>query len=220
MASAYKEVEAVRAEAATCTRCPLYLIGTQTVFGAGPARAAVILVGEQPGNKEDLTGLPFVGPAGGVLDKALEQANVDRKKVYVTNAVKHFKHVLRGKRRIHQRPNTGEIDRCKWWLDRELEIIRPEVVVAMGAVAARSVRGKATGIEKCRGRLLPFRDKQRLLVTVHPSMVLRLPEKGDRDREFARFVVDLAVVADALPEVRLNRQMERETERRAKAPEK
>lgn len=207
MLSAEQRLASVRADAKTCTRCPLYRTGTQTVFGEGPARAAVLLVGEQPGDKEDLEGLPFVGLAGGVLNKALVAANVDRKKVYVTNAVKHFKNIPRGKRRIHQKPNAGEIDRCKWWLDLELEIVKPKIVVAMGATAARSLLGKPTKIEQTRGRALPFQDGQVLLVTVHPSLVLRLRDRADRTREFDRFAADLALIGDALPSVRLNRRL-------------
>jgi len=205
MASAQGKLADVRSEAAACTRCPLYLVGAQTVFGEGPARAPVMLVGEQPGDKEDLKGRPFVGPAGGMLDKALAAADVDRSKVYVTNAVKHFKNVPRGKRRIHQKPNAGEIDRCKWWLDLELQIVKPKIVVAMGATAVRSLMGRPMGIEETRGQPLPFGDGQSLLVTIHPSLLLRLRESSDRAREFDRFVSDLKRIGELLPVTRSGR---------------
>ncbi len=198
---AEKELAKVRGEAASCTRCSLYRLGTQTVFGEGPAPAAVMLVGEQPGDQEDVQGRPFVGPAGRMLDKALAAAGIDRARVYVTNAVKHFKNVPRGKRRIHQRPNAGEIDRCGWWLDLELDFVAPRIIVAMGATAARSVTGRPVKIEASRGRQLPYRAGQSLLVTIHPSMLLRLREADVRAREFQRFVADLRTVAQAAPDV-------------------
>jgi DNA polymerase len=154
-----------------------------------------MLVGEQPGDKEDLAGKPFVGPAGQMLDRALKEAGVDRDKVYVTNAVKHFKFVPRGKIRLHQKPNTAEIKACRQWYERELNSIKPGLVVAMGATAAQSVFGKITPINKSRGRLIDLDDGAKALVTVHPSYLLRLPDEDARAREYERFVDDLKIVA-------------------------
>src|SRR5690242_5205746 len=166
----------LRDEAADCRACHLWKDATQTVFGEGPAHAQVMLVGEQPGDKEDLAGKPFVGPAGQMLDRALKDAGIDRGKVYVTNAVKHFKFVPRGKIRLHQKPNTPEIRACRQWYERELATVRPTLVVAMGATAAQSVFGRITPINKNRGRLIETNDGHKALVTVHPSYLLRLPE--------------------------------------------
>jgi DNA polymerase len=185
----------VRHDAASCTRCPLYRVGTQTVFGQGPCPASVMLVGEQPGDQEDRQGRPFVGPAGRVLDKALAEIGIDRRQVYVTNAVKHFKNVPRGKRRIHQKPNVSEIDRCKWWLDLELKLVSPKIVVAMGATAARSLLGRTVRLEATRGRALEFGAGRSLVVTVHPSLLLRLPDPESKARELQRFIADLTLVA-------------------------
>ncbi len=157
----------LREEAADCRACPLYKDATQTVFGEGPQTARIMLVGEQPGDKEDLAGKPFVGPAGQMLDCALEEAGIDRRTVYVTNAVKHFKFVPRGKIRLHQKPNTPEIKACRQWYERELAAIKPDLVVAMGATAAQSVLGKITPINKNRGHLIDLDDGTRALVTVH-----------------------------------------------------
>ena len=159
------DIETLREEAADCRACPLYKNATQTVFGEGPQTARIMLVGEQPGDKEDLAGKPFVGPAGQMLDRALEEAGIDRSKVYVTNAVKHFKFVPRGKIRLHQKPNTPEIKACRQWYERELAAIKPELVVAMGATAAQSVLGKITPINKNRGRLIDLDNGTRALVT-------------------------------------------------------
>ena len=188
-------IEALREQAAGCRACHLWKDATQTVFGEGPQQAQVMLVGEQPGDKEDLAGKPFVGPAGQMLDRALKEAGVDRDKVYVTNAVKHFKFVPRGKIRLHQKPNTPEIKACRQWYERELNSIKPDLVVAMGATAAQSVFGKITPINKNRGRLIDFDDGTKALVTVHPSYLLRLPDEDARAREYARFVDDLKIVA-------------------------
>lgn len=188
--------------AATCQRCPLYKLGTQTVFGAGPPDARVMLVGEQPGDVEDRQGVPFVGPAGRVLDQALDAAGLRRDRMYVTNAVKHFKHVDRGKRRLHQKPNVYEIDRCKWWLDLELAIISPELTVALGATAARSLMGRPVKIEELRGHVRGGIGGPQLLVTVHPSAILRLRDDGSRKREMARFVADLRLIAALVPSVK------------------
>jgi uracil-DNA glycosylase len=184
-------------EARSCTRCPLYKNATQMVFGEGPAGATLMLVGEEPGDQEDLTGRPFIGPAGKVLDRALETAGIDRNTVYITNAVKHFKNEPRGKRRIHKRPDTSEIDACRWWLDNELAIVQPNIVVALGATAARAVMRKALSINANRGRLIDLPDQRRAVITVHPSYLLRLLEERDKRREFDRLVKDLRFAADA-----------------------
>src|SRR5882757_2271838 len=189
---------ALRTEAADCRACHLYKHATQTVFGEGPQAAQIVLVGEQPGDKEDLAGKPFVGPAGLMLDRALEQAGVDRKKVYITNAVKHFKFVPRGKIRLHQKPNTLEIKACRQWYERELASINPDLVVAMGATAAQSVFGRMTPINKNRGRLIVLDDGAKALVTVHPSYLLRQPDADAKAREYQRFVDDLKIAADFL----------------------
>jgi uracil-DNA glycosylase len=185
------------AEAKGCTRCDLYRNATQTVFGEGPADASLMLVGEQPGDQEDLVARPFVGPAGKVLDKALEAAGIDRRQVYVTNAVKHFKNEPRGKRRIHKKPDTSEIDICRWWLGNELDIIQPNVVVALGATAARALMHKALSINASRGRLIALEDEMKAVITVHPSYLLRLREERDKRREFDFLVKDLRLAADA-----------------------
>ncbi|WP_407175846.1 UdgX family uracil-DNA binding protein [Bradyrhizobium sp. STM 3562] len=188
-------LSALREEAAGCRACDLWKHATQTVFGEGPAHAQVVLVGEQPGDKEDLAGQPFVGPAGAMLDRALEEAGVDRKKTYVTNAVKHFKFVPRGKIRLHQKPNTPEIKACRQWYERELDLLKPDLVVAMGATAAQCVFGKITPINKNRGRVIDLPEGPKALVTVHPSYLLRLPDEDARRREYARFVDDLKIAA-------------------------
>jgi uracil-DNA glycosylase family protein len=171
------------AEARGCTRCPLYQNATQTVFGEGPADAPLMLVGEQPGDQEDLVGRPFIGPAGKVLDRALAAAGIDRDSVYITNAVKHFKNERRGKRRIHKKPDISEIDSCRWWLDHELAIVQPHVVVALGATAARALMRKALTINANRGRLIELPEHRRGVITVHPSYLLRLIEDRDKARE-------------------------------------
>jgi DNA polymerase len=191
-----KSLAKLRAQAAHCTACPLYKHATQTVFGEGPAKARIVLVGEQPGDSEDLAGKPFVGPAGGVLNKALEQAGIDRKQVYVTNAVKHFKFAPRGKRRIHAKPNAAEIKVCSGhWLTRELEAIAPEIVVAMGATAAQALMGKGVTIGKLRGRTLQWPGERRGLVTVHPSYLLRIPDAASKALQYKKFVHDLKLAA-------------------------
>jgi len=192
------KIETLREEAADCRACPLWKDATQTVFGEGPQHASLMLVGEQPGDKEDLAGKPFVGPAGQMLDRALEQAGIAREKVYVTNAVKHFKFVPRGKIRLHQKPNTSEIRACRPWYERELASIKPDLVVAMGATAAQSVFGKIMPVNKNRGRLIDLDDGTRALVTVHPSYLLRLPDADAKALEYQRFVDDLRIAADFL----------------------
>src|SRR6195256_901987 len=192
------DIEMLREEAARCRACPLWKDATQTVFGEGPQQARIMLVGEQPGDKEDLAGKPFVGPAGQMLDRALEEAGIDRSKVYVTNAVKHFKFVPRGKIRLHQKPNTLEIRACRPWYERERAVIKPALVVAMGATAAQSVFGKITPINKNRGRPIDLEDGTTALVTVHPSYLLRLPDAEAKAREYQRFVDDLKIAAALL----------------------
>jgi len=191
----HDSLAALRDEAADCRACPLWKDATQTVFGEGPQHAPVMLVGEQPGDKEDLAGKPFIGPAGQMLDRALQEAGIDRREVYVTNAVKHFKFVPRGKIRLHQKPNSAEIKACRPWYQRELAAVRPQLVVAMGATAAQSVLGKMTPINKSRGRLIDSEGKVTVMVTVHPSYLLRLPDEDAKAREYARFVDDLKIVA-------------------------
>jgi DNA polymerase len=196
--SSHDSLSSLREEAAGCRACHLWKDATQTVFGEGPAHAQVMLVGEQPGDKEDLAGKPFVGPAGQMLDRALKEVGVDRKKIYVTNAVKHFKFVPRGKIRLHQKPNTPEIRACGPWYERELAAVNPTLVVAMGATAAQSVFGKITPINKNRGRLIDMGDGRKALVTVHPSYLLRLPDEDARAGEYERFIDDLKIVAAQL----------------------
>ncbi len=197
-AKATGDIGQLREDAADCRACDLWKDATQTVFGEGPESARLMMVGEQPGDKEDLAGKPFVGPAGQMLDRALEEAGVDRKLVYVTNAVKHFKFVPRGKIRLHQKPNTAEIRACRPWYQRELAALKPDLVVALGATAAQSVIGKATPINASRGRIIELDDGTRVLVTVHPSYLLRLPDQDAKEREYARFVDDLRIAADVL----------------------
>jgi DNA polymerase len=183
--------EALLKEARSCTRCELYKCGTQTVFGEGPLDAAILFVGEQPGDQEDLAGRPFVGPAGAVFDESLEKAGIDRSAVYVTNAVKHFKFIQRGKRRIHNKPDAGEISACRWWLENERALIKPPVTVALGATAARSLIGKAVTIGKVRGEPLALEDGSECWVTAHPSSILRIPDAEGREEARALFVRDL-----------------------------
>lgn len=200
--AAQDSIASLREEAAGCRMCPLWKDATQTVFGEGPQHASVMMVGEQPGDKEDLAGKPFVGPAGQMLDRALKEAGIDRSKVYVTNAVKHFKFVPRGKFRLHQKPTTAEIKACRPWYERELASVKPALVVAMGVTAAQSVFGRITPINKTRGRIIERDDTTNVLVTVHPSYLLRLPDEAARAREYARFVDDLRIVAAHLEKSR------------------
>ena len=186
-------------QARDCQRCPLYRFATQTVFGEGPAHAPVMLVGEQPGDQEDLQGRPFVGPAGKILDRALTDAGVNRSRVYVTNAVKHFKFEPRGKRRLHKKPNTAEIEACKWWLDQELDLIKPALAVALGATAARALAGRPVAIGTSRGHLIELREGLPSLVTIHPSFLLRMPDPDAKAQEYRRFVEDLRLIAKHVP---------------------
>ncbi len=194
----YPNLDSARKAAKDCHACDLWKHATQTVFGEGAKHASVMLIGEQPGDKEDQEGSPFVGPAGALLDKALVEAGIDRKQAYVTNAVKHFKWEPRGKRRIHKKPNSVEIAACRQWLDAEMELVRPEVIVCLGATAAQALLGRTFRVTQQRGRLLQFAGTIKILATVHPSAILRAPDDEARHREFARFVEDLRVVAAAL----------------------
>ena len=187
----------LREAAAGCTACDLHKTGTQTVFGEGKASAEVVFVGEQPGDQEDLQGRPFVGPAGKLFDKALEDAGIDRTQVYVTNAVKHFKWVGRGKRRIHQKPNWSEIAACRPWLDAELEAIRPRVLVCLGATAAQALLGRDFRVSRQRGVPVESELAEHVLATVHPSSILR-GDPETREREYEAFVADLRAVAKVI----------------------
>jgi uracil-DNA glycosylase len=187
-----------RQMAVTCTRCDLYKNATQTVFGEGPQDAEIMLVGEQPGDQEDLQGRPFVGAAGKVLDRALADAGIDRRKLYVTNGVKHFKNEPRGKKRLHKRPDISEIDVCSWWLDIERRTVKPKVIVAMGATGLRAVTGRSASIASMRGGKNRLADGTILIVTIHPSYLLRMPDRDAAELEYGRFVADLkAAVAAA-----------------------
>jgi uracil-DNA glycosylase family protein len=190
---------ALRTEAAGCTACDLYKTGTQTVFGEGLASARAVLLGEQPGDQEDKSGRPFVGPAGRLLDTALEEAGIDRKLVYVTNVVKHFKWIPRGKRRLHQKPDAREQAACRPWLLGELQVIKPALIVCLGATAAQALLGKAFRVTKQRGQVLEH-ELGRIMATVHPSSILRAPDEESRERETKLFVADLKVAARLLRE--------------------
>ena len=189
---------ATRDEAAHCTRCDLYRHATQTVFGEGPLDARMMFVGEQPGDQEDLAGRPFVGPAGAMFDKAVEAAGIDRAQVYVTNAVKHFKFERRGKRRIHSKPNAGEITACRWWYEHERRLLRPAMTVALGATAARQLLGRAATISRERGRAIELAEGGLGWVTIHPSFLLRMPDRSRAADEFEAFVVDLKAARKAI----------------------
>lgn len=187
----------VREAAKCCTACPLYKNATQTVFGEGPKTAKMILIGEQPGDQEDVVGKPFVGPAGRIMNRALEQAGIDRKQVYVTNAVKHFKWKPRGKRRIHQKPNSRDIAACRPWLETEMRLVRPELVVVMGATAAQTIFGPSFRVTRERGKILSSEFAPKVVATVHPSSLLRQPDEESREREYKNFVADLRVARKA-----------------------
>ncbi|HEV2987275.1 MAG TPA: UdgX family uracil-DNA binding protein [Candidatus Angelobacter sp.] len=188
----------LREAALACKACDLWKSGTQTVFGEGQAHAEVMIVGEQPGDKEDLQGRPFVGPAGAVLDKALKAAGIDRSEVYVTNIVKHFKWEPRGKRRIHKKPNSQEINACRPWLNAEIEVVKPQIIVLLGATAAQGVLGRNFRLTQHRGEWIPNEIAPYLTATVHPSAILRAPDDESRHEEMRRFVEDLKVVARQL----------------------
>ncbi|XXZ60610.1 UdgX family uracil-DNA binding protein [Sorangium sp. So ce341] len=188
----------LREAAAGCRACPLWERGTQTVFGEGAARSDVLLVGEQPGDKEDLAGKPFVGPAGQLLDRALEAAGIDRRRTYVTNVVKHFKWEPRGKRRIHKKPDAREIRACLPWLAAEIAAVQPEIVVCLGATAAQALLGSSFRVTRDRGRLVASPLAPRTLATVHPASILRMPDEASRQAELSRFIDDLTAAARAL----------------------
>ncbi len=179
----------------SCRRCPLYRDATQAVPGEGPSRADLMLVGEQPGDKEDLAGRPFVGPAGRILDQALQDAGIAREQTFITGAVKHFKHEMRGKRRLHKRPDNYEIERCRIWLDAERSLVKPATIVALGVTAARSLTGRTVTIGKVRGKPVDVGDGTRLVVTVHPSALLRIEDEDERHAAYRSFVADLKVAA-------------------------
>lgn len=194
---ATQDLGKVAAAARGCTACHLYKIGTQTVFGEGPKRATIMFLGEQPGDQEDLAGRPFVGPAGKLLDRALEEAGIDRDDVYVTNAVKHFKCEPRGKRRIHQKPNSREIAACRPWMEAELRLVKPKLLVCLGSTAAQTIFGPSFRVTKQRGTVLESPFAPQVLATVHPSSLLRQPDEESRAREYALFVSDLRAAAKA-----------------------
>lgn len=191
-------LSALKAAAADCQACDLWKRGTQTVFGEGSRRSTVLFVGEQPGNEEDLTGKPFVGPAGKLFDNALEEAGIDRKQTYVTNVVKHFKWEPRGKRRIHKKPNAGEIQACRPWLDVELALVKPRLVVCLGATAAQALLGTSFKVTRHRGEIIEGVTAAAIIATVHPSSILRAPDDESRRAEMERFVQDLKRVAERL----------------------
>jgi DNA polymerase len=195
-AGSIKSLRSLARAETECMRCPLYRNATQAVPGEGPSRAAFMLVGEQPGDKEDVTGKPFVGPAGRVLDRALEDSGIPREETFVTNAVKHFKFEMRGKRRLHKRPNAYEIERCKIWLDFERTIVKPAIVVALGATAARALTGRPVTITRLRGKAMTLPDSTHLVVTVHPSSLLRIDDDTQRHDAYRQFVADLKVAAE------------------------
>jgi uracil-DNA glycosylase len=203
-------LKALREEAAHCTRCDLYKRGTQTVFGEGSRRARVMFVGEQPGDQEDRQGRPFVGPAGRLLDRALEAAGIDRDDVYVTNVVKHFKWEPRGKRRIHQKPNAGEIAACRPWLEAEVAAVRPEIIVCLGATAAQALLGRSFRVTKMRGQPVPSPLARFAMATVHPSSVLRAPDDEARRVEMLGFFRDVARVRALLDRLEAGGEAARE----------
>ncbi|MCA1832803.1 MAG: UdgX family uracil-DNA binding protein [Actinomycetota bacterium] len=184
-------ITALRKEARSCTACDLYKDATQTVFGEGPPGAHLILIGEQPGDKEDIEGAPFVGPAGALLDRALDEAGIDRNDVYVTNAVKHFKFIRKGKRRIHQKPNAEQMKACRPWLDAEIAVVKPKVIVCMGATAAQQLLGRTFRLTQHRGEFFAGPNAATLTATIHPSAILRAPDDESRHREMKQFVKDL-----------------------------
>lgn len=199
VSSAAADLDGLRAAAAACTRCRLYERASRAVFGEGPPNAPLMLVGEQPGDREDVEGRPFVGPAGRLLDRILADAGIERGSVYLTNAVKHFKWVARGKRRIHQTPLVSEVNACLPWLDAELEVVNPRIVVAMGATAARALLGPSVRPTRDRGERLELSDGREAYVTVHPSSILRLRDSEERHRETRHLVDELRLVASRLP---------------------
>ncbi len=192
------KIERLRREAASCQACPLWKDATQTVFGEGPPEAELMFVGEQPGDREDREGRPFVGPTGLLLDKALVEAGVDRSRVYVTNAVKHFKFEQRGKRRLHKRPNAGEIKICRHWLFDEIEAVNPRLIVALGATAAQGLTGRAIPVQSNRGAVVNAANGSRVFITIHPSALLRLQDEEEKRSGYASFVSDLRSIEQAI----------------------
>jgi uracil-DNA glycosylase family protein len=191
-------LDELRETASHCKACPLWRSGTQTVFGEGPRHAPMMLVGEQPGHEEDVSGHPFVGPAGKLLDGALSAAGIDRAQVYVTNVVKHFKWIPKGKRRLHQKPNAREVGACIPWLDAELDMVKPTVLVCLGATAAQALFGRSFRVSMQRGVLVPFERTPFALATAHPSSILRSPSVEEREYALLRMIEDLKVAADLL----------------------
>ena len=185
-------LDKLRDAAADCKACDLWKSGTQTVFGAGGRKSRILFIGEQPGNEEDLSGLPFVGPAGKLLDRALERAGVERGAAYVTNVVKHFKWEPRGKKRIHKKPNSIEIAACRPWLDAEIAVVKPEIIVCLGSTAAQALLGRTFRVTRQRGEIFTLPSGLRVMATIHPSSILRAPDDETRHREFEAFVADLA----------------------------
>ena len=193
-----RSLNVLASAAKVCKGCDLYRFATQTVFGAGPPDARIMMVGEQPGDQEDVQGLPFVGPAGKLLDRALADAEVDRRLVYVTNAVKHFKFEARGKRRIHAKPNGIEINACHPWLESEMEALRPELLVCLGATAAQALLGRSFRVTKDRGKLIAHPQARQVMATIHPSAILRVTDSEQRESEYAAFVRDLRMIHTAV----------------------
>ena len=194
----HRTLKALREAARSCKGCDLYENGTQTVFGEGPRTASVVFVGEQPGDQEDRQGRPFVGPAGRLLDEALADAQIPRSQVYVTNAVKHFKFIWRGKRRLHQKPSIRQVTACRPWLEAEIEVLRPKLLVCMGATAAQSVIGKAVPITQSRGKFLKSDLGPLTFITIHPSAIYRHPEKKEQEKEYRRFAEEMKLVGRKL----------------------
>lgn len=201
-----QSLDGLRKAASSCTACDLYARATQTVFGKGPLTASVMLVGEQPGDAEDLAGHPFVGPAGRLLDKALADAGIDRRRTYVTNVVKHFKWIVRGKKRIHQKPTVIEIEACRPWLDAEIDRVAPDLVIALGATAAQALFGKSFRVTQQRGQPVTSPLASKAFATVHPSSILRMPDRDARAREYERFVDDLRAAVRNVPAARAKRR--------------
>lgn len=189
-----EQLDSLKQKAASCRLCPLWKDATQAVFGEGPARANIMFVGEQPGDREDLAGRPFVGPAGLLFDRALAEAGIDRRSVYVTNAVKHFRFETRGKRRLHKRPNAGEINVCRRWLLDEIETVKPELIVALGATAAYSLAGRSLQVRANRGAILDLASGLQVLVTIHPSAILRVRDEREKQSAYDGFVEDLRTI--------------------------
>ena len=195
---ARRSLPTLRNAARSCQGCDLYLRATQTVFGLGAATSSIVLIGEQPGNEEDLKGQPFVGPAGAVLDRALKEASIDRADTYITNVVKHFKFEERGKRRLHKKPLSSEVQACLPWLEAEMELVKPRVMVCLGATAAQALLGAKFRLTEARGVVFSHALAPKVIATVHPSAILRMPDSESRHQEYERFVADLKIVRSAI----------------------